>query len=204
MADNALECRLESRPDVLDEDEMLVAAAREDTQAAGKLYDKYYNAILGYIYHSTLDATATEDLTSNVFLAAFRHLGRHRWRPIHFRAWLYRIATNEVRMHYRKAKRIRAFRLEAGSSGPAAAPPASDRSAAAEEYRLLHQVLLQLKLKYRTAITLRYFEDRTIAEISEITGRKEGTVRCQLHRGLAQLHEILTRRGLRPAPVGTE
>jgi len=101
-------------------------------------------------------------------------------------------------MHYRKAKRIRAFRLEAGSSGPDAAPPASDRSAAAEEYRLLHQVLLQLKLKYRTAITLRYFEDRTIAEISEITGRKEGTVRCQLHRGLAQLQEILMRQGLLP------
>ncbi|MBN2127850.1 MAG: sigma-70 family RNA polymerase sigma factor [Sedimentisphaerales bacterium] len=198
MADNALECRLESRPDVLDEDEILVAAACEDAQAAAKLYDKYYDAILGYIYHATLDPTTTEDLTSNVFLAAFRHLGRYRWKPIHFRAWLYRIATNEIRMHYRKARRIGAFRLEAGSRGPDAAPPTSDRSAAAEEYRLLHQALLQLKLKYRTTIILRYFENRTIAEISEVTGRKQGTVRCQLHRGLAQLRSILTRQGLLP------
>ena len=81
MANNAVECNLRARPKVLDEDEILVAAAREDTQAAGRLYDKYYSAILGYVYHSTLDQTVAEDLTSNVFLAAFRHLGRRRWRP---------------------------------------------------------------------------------------------------------------------------
>lgn len=198
MVDDTLECTLESRPEIVDEDAVLVSAAREDTQAAGRLYDKYYSAILGYIYHSTLDKTVTEDLTSNVFLAAFRHLGRHRWRPIHFRAWLYRIATNEIRMHYRKAKRVRAFRLEPGSSEPDAAPPASDNPAAAEEQHLLHTALLQLKPKYRTAIILRYFENKAVAQISEITGRKAGTVRCQLHRGLAQLQEILVRYGVLP------
>ena len=67
------------------------------------------------------------------------------------------------------------------------APPASDIPTASEEFRLLHEALLQLKSKYRTAITLRYFEGRTIAEIAEITGRKEGTLRCQLHRGLAPI-----------------
>ena len=199
MAENAIECSLEPRPDVLDEDEMLVAAAREDTQAAGRLYDKYYGAILAYIYHATVDETVTEDLTSNVFLAAFRHLGRHRWQPLRFRPWLYRIATNEIRMHYRKAKRSRAFQRRPGSGEAEAAPPASDPPAAAEEQRLLHEALLHLKPKYRTAIILRYFESQTIAEISEITGRKAGTVRCQLHRGLAQLQDILIRRGVLPS-----
>ena len=41
-------------------------------------------------------------------------------------------------------------------------------------------------------------EDRTIAEIAEITGRKEGTLRCHLHRGLAQLQDILSRYGVLP------
>jgi RNA polymerase sigma-70 factor (ECF subfamily) len=51
-------------------------------------------------------------------------------------------------------------------------------------------------LKYRTVIILRYFEEKTIVEICEITGRKEGTVKAQLHRGLARLQDILVRWGV--------
>ena len=47
-------------------------------------------------------------------------------------------------------------------------------------------------------IVLRYFEGKTIAEISGITGQKEGTVKSQLHRGLAQLQEILMHWGVLP------
>lgn len=199
MANNAFEWERESGLEILDEDRLLVRAARHDTNAAGRLFDKYYDAVFGYIYHCTFDHAVTEDLTSNVFLAAFRHLGRFQWRQIPFRAWLYRIATNEVRMHYRRAKRIRAFRLESsGNECNDTAPPASDNPAAAEEYRLLHQALRQLRLKYRTAIILRYFEDKAIAEISEITGRRPGTIKSQLHRGLNQLQDILLRYGVLP------
>ncbi len=199
MANDAIECGLGSRTEIRDSDEILVCAAQTDTEAAGRLYDKYYREILGYIYHCTLDRAATEDLTSNVFLAAFRHLERFRWRQIPFRAWLYRIATNEVRTYYRRRKRTKTPRLQPGHGDLAdAARPADERSAAQEDYHLLHEALLQLRLKYRTVIILRYFEDKTIAEISKITGRKEGTIRCQLHRGLAQLQDHLASWGVLP------
>ncbi len=199
MADDALECSLEPRTETLDEDQAMVSAARQDTEAAGRLYDKYYGEILGYIYHCTLNRVVTEDLTSNVFLAAFRHLGRYKWQQIPFRAWLYRIATNEVRMHYRRHKRIRSVSLQPAHEALAApAPPEGEGPAAAEEYRLVHKALLQLRLKYRTTIILRYFEDKTITEIVSITGTKEGTIKSQLHRGLVQLQEILVRWGVLP------
>ena len=198
MANDALGCRLESRGEVLDEDRELVRVAWHDTDAAGRLYDKYYSAIFGYILHCTFDHAVTEDLTSNVFLAAFGHLRRFQWQRVPFGAWLYRIATNEVRMHYRRARRAGALRLEDRARSQETAPAASEQPAAAEERRLLHEALLALKLKYRTAIVLRYFEDKTIAEISEITGRRPGTVKSQLHRGLAQLQDILLRHGVLP------
>jgi RNA polymerase sigma-70 factor (ECF subfamily) len=199
MADDAFECSLEPRAEMLDEDRALVTAARQDTEAAGRLYDRYYSEILGYIYHCTLDRTATEDLTSNVFLAAFGHLGRYRWRQIPFRAWLYRIATNEVRMHYRRRRRIRSVSLGPEHGTFADSVPSSDEApAAAEECRLMHKALLKLRLKYRTAIILRYFEDKTITEIASITGKREGTIKSQLHRGLAQLQEILVHWGVLP------
>jgi RNA polymerase sigma-70 factor (ECF subfamily) len=193
MAEDALRCDLQTTHDILSEDQMLVAAAREDTEAAGRLFDKYYSEVLSYIHRCTFDSAVTEDLTSNVFLAAFRHLGRYRWRQIPFRAWLFRIATNEVRMHWRRQRRVKMVSLEPDADIHAAGPPDADNLEAAEEYRLVHKALLELRLKYRTVIILRYFEDKAIAEICEITGRKEGTVKSQLHRGLARLQDILVR-----------
>jgi len=199
MADDAIECGLGSRPAIVDGDQMLVSAAQRDPETAGRLYDKYYGEVFGYIYHCTLDHAATEDLTSNVFLAAFRHLGRYRWRQVPFRAWLYRIATNEIRMHYRRRKcsKTAGCQVRHGMAEDSA-PSADESPAAAEEFRLLHRALLELKLKYRTVIILRYFENKTIAEISDITGAREGTIKSQLHRGLAQVQEILVRWGVLP------
>lgn len=194
MADDAIECQLELGGKILDEDQMLVSAARDDTETAGRLYDKYYSQILGYIYHCTLDSTVAEDLTSNVFLAALRHLGQYRWRQILFRAWLFRVATNEVRMYWRRKKRIKtiSIQLDDEYTGTTTA----DSIESAEKYSLLHKALLELKIKYRTVIILRYFEGKAIADICEITGKKEGTVKAQLHRGLAKLQDILVQRGM--------
>ena len=198
MVDNALECQLESNSRILDEDQILVSAARHDSEAAGRLFDKYYSEILGYIYHSTLDTHAAEDLTSNVFLSAFRHLGRYKLRQIPFRAWLYRVATNEVRMHWRRQKRFKIVSFQPDNAEYVAEQSAGDSMVATEEYRLLHKALLELKLKYRTIIILRYFEGKKISEICEITAIKEGTIKARLHRGLARLQNILVQWGMLP------
>jgi RNA polymerase sigma-70 factor (ECF subfamily) len=199
MADDTAECGLESRAETLDEDQPLVCAARQDPEAAGRLYDKHYARIFGYIYHCTLDVTAAEDLTSNVFLAALTHLERFRWRQVPFQAWLFRIATNEVRAFYRRHKYAKAACLQRSHDcSTNSAPSADEGPAVTEAYRLVHQALLELRPKYREVIILRYFEDRTIGEISEITGAREGTIKSQLHRGLFRLQGILARRRVLP------
>jgi RNA polymerase sigma-70 factor (ECF subfamily) len=109
-------------------------------------------------------------------------------------------------MHWRRQKRGKAISLQTDNSGlpeqncelESGNPSAGDRIAAEEEYRLLHRALLELRMKYRTVIILRYYEGKAIAEICEITGRKEGTVKSQMHRGLARLQDILVRWGVLP------
>lgn len=178
-----------------EEERALVLAAQSDTAAAGQLFDKYYPEIFRYVYHSTLEHAVAEELTSNVFFSAFRHLGRFRWRRIPFRAWLYRIATNELRMQYRKQKRISAATAEPIES-PAPVPSADAIAADSDDYRLLQRALLELGQKYRTVIVLRYLEDKSVSEICEITNKREGTVKSLLHRALPQLKEALVRAGL--------
>lgn len=181
----------------VDEDRILVSAAQTDPGAAGQLFDRYYPEILRYVYHCTLDHAVTEDLTSNVFFSAFRHLSRFRWRCIPFRAWLYRIATNEVRMYYRKQKRLRMMNVGmVDPEHPDAEPSADIRAASRDDCRLLHRALLELGQKYRTVIILRYFEGMSLSEICTITNQREGTIKSHLHRALAQLKEALVQVGV--------
>jgi RNA polymerase sigma-70 factor (ECF subfamily) len=59
-----------------------------------------------------------------------------------------------------------------------------------------------LPLKYRTVVVLRFFEGKSIEEIAIITGKAEGTIKSQLHRGLERLQTVLERSGVRTAPNG--
>jgi RNA polymerase sigma-70 factor (ECF subfamily) len=161
------------------------------------LFDKYYPELFRYVYHSTLDHAAAEDVTSNVFFSAFGHLGLFRWRRVPFRAWLYRIATNELRMHYRKQKRRSAANAgPVDAESPAPVPSADAVAADSDDYRVLQRALLELGQKYRTVIVLRYFEGKSLSEICEITHKRDGTVKSLLHRALAQLKDALVRAGL--------
>jgi len=197
MANDVLEIQLQIQPEIFDEDKILIEKAKKNPVVAGKLYDKYYSEILSYIYHSTLDRNITEDLTSNVFLAVFKHLGKFKWKQVPFRAWLYRIATNEIRTHWRRQKSIVALD-DSGFEMVSSEFEGSDNIAIQEEFKLLHKALSKLKHKYRAVIILRYFEGKSISEICDITGNKEGTVKCQLHRGLAKLQDILMDLGVLP------
>ena len=196
MRTHQIEQKLENpKPAKEQSDEVLVRAAKEDVEAAGRLFDKYYKKISNYIYHSTFDKQLTEDLTSDVFLAAFENLGRFQWRRVPFSAWLFRIASNELAMHFRGRKRLKLVPIDGDiGSKESLAKDMAD----AEDFRALYAAIEQLDAKYRIVIALRFFEDKTIFEISEILGKPVGTVKSQLHRGLAKLERILVRRGVLP------
>ena len=111
-------------------------------------------------------------------------------------------------MHFRRNKKARLVPIDNyldGSMGlPSETRNTAEQLVKAEEYRVLHEAVEQLDTKYRIVITLRYFEDKTIFEISQILGKREGTIKSQLHRGLSRLQWILVRRGVLPPSEGIQ
>lgn len=162
----------------------LVERARRDREAFGALYRRHYGAIAGYVYRRVGDAHATEDLVSEVFVAAMRSIGRYRYRGVPFRAWLYRIATNVVN---RWAKRNR--RLAGGAITESVEWP-NDSSWDAEVAR---RALLKLPAKQQAALSLFYFEGLALEEVAAICGCRVGTVKSRLARGRDALRESLER-----------
>src|SRR5262249_32629301 len=88
----------------LTDERSMIDSAREDPEAFGILFEQHYSAIFGYVLRRVEDWNASKDITSEVFLKALKSLWRYRWQGIPFSSWLYRIATNEVRMYFRKGR----------------------------------------------------------------------------------------------------
>jgi len=178
----------------------LIEKAKSDAQAFGELYEAYYSQILNYIYRCMLDRCVAEDLTSNTFFKALRNLQGYVPRTP-FRCWLYRIATNEVRMHWRKEKIRRLCWLRNRPE------PVADRVffahpevEAREEQRVqmrrfarLHELLSELPLRYQVPLRLRFVEQLSLDEIAHVLGRPLGTVKSLVHRGLELLRTLVSK-----------
>ncbi len=188
-----------NRPDDsahLDEEE-LIRRARLDPAAFRPLFDRYHDQIFNYLLRRTSDVHLAKDLTSSTFLKALENIHRFRWRGISFAAWLYRIATNEVNLSYRNSKRTIPFSkemeqtLRAEGRSDAALLEAEEQIRRNVRFQKMHRALSTLEVKYQTVLALRYFEDKSIREIAEITGKPENTVKTLIRRGLMQLREKL-------------
>jgi RNA polymerase sigma-70 factor (ECF subfamily) len=182
----------------LKQEKELVERAKNDTEAFGELYNQYYSRILGYVLRRTASVEIAQDVTSEVFLNVLKNLGKFQWRNIPFSSWLYRIANNETANYFRKNKH-RNFCLEELSDLPDTSNPSIEAEVLAakeelkrhEDFLVLHESISRLSTKYQEVITLRYFENKQLKEIGEILGKREGTVKSLLHRGLEKLRKLM-------------
>jgi len=176
-----------------------VERAQRDPEAFGALFDRHFEAVFGYIYRRTGEWDDARDLTSEVFLKALRGLWRFRWSGVPFVGWLLAIANNELRMYFRRGKRapLRLAAIEPGADFPDPASLEAERAAAeaeherAIEFAKVRRALLLLPAKYQEVIALRFFEKKSTADVAQILGTREGTVKSLLSRGVARLRVAL-------------
>jgi len=173
----------------------LLKRIKKDPQVFAFIYDEYYNSIFSYVFRRIGNYDLAKDVAAETFLKAYQKIGFFEWRNIPISAWLFRIATNEVNLYFRHSKYSPAciddtdlhihMAYEAGIETEKAAMKKLLQEN--EEFLTIQKQLLQLDLKYQEVIALRFFEEKSIKEISAILGKKEGTVKSLLSRGLEKL-----------------
>jgi RNA polymerase sigma-70 factor (ECF subfamily) len=178
-------------------EQILVQHAQQDPEAFGILFDKYYPAILRYCVRRVGDVAVAEDITAETFIKAYRNIGSFTWRGTSISPWFYKIATNEIRMYFRKktyVPRSLDELYEEGGFEPLSEidlqQEAIDAQAVVErqqDFVRAQRVLISLPVKYQEVITLRLIEKKPVAEVAAILGKKEGTIKSLLSRGLAKL-----------------
>jgi RNA polymerase sigma-70 factor, ECF subfamily len=186
-----------------DDDLADVRAAQRDRAAFGALYRRYVERVYGYCFYLLGDHHDAEDATERTFLAALAAIDRFRDDGATFRAWLFRIAHNELANHLRQRHRRRTSRLEDGPEPLADADPAS-LLGVAEEARRLRGAVSRLSDDRRQVVILRFVDGLTAREIGVVLGRSEGAVRVLQHRALRDLAAMLApppENGVPPAAV---
>jgi RNA polymerase sigma-70 factor (ECF subfamily) len=142
------------------------------------------------------DAADAEEIAQDAFVRAYRALagyGAERIRALHLRAWLTTIVVNVARNRRRRiVDRAPALALSAVEDSipeqaerPESGPEAvHQRRAAGKRWAAL---IAGLPERYRVPIVLRHVDDLSYAEMAEVLDRPEGTLKAQVHRGLALL-----------------
>ena len=170
----------------------LVARAREgDADAFGMLYDRFQPEILRYLTHQLRHREIAEDLAQQVFLKAWQAITRYEQRGAPFKAWLYRMAKNQLIDH------LRSRRPSSDLEGVEVSEPAEaeERVLAAELRQRLEAALDRLSPDHRQVLVLRFLMEKSGAEIGQIMGRKEATVRGLQMRALRALRREIAEIG---------
>ncbi len=200
LSKDAIDSRRADKSLDLKQQEALVEQAKSDPGAFGVLYDVHYSQVFNYVLHRTASIQAAQDITSEVFFKALKNISKFRWRGVPFSAWLYRIANNETATYFRRGKNGEVRWEDISEFDESSSPAAEEELIEAEaelrrhdQYLALHDRMRQLDIKYQEVIALRFFENKQTNEISAILGKREGTVKSLLHRGLKKLRMSLER-----------
>ena len=153
--------------------------------AAEELVDIYYERIYLFMRRLGHSCQVSEDLTQESFLAAWQHIGQLRSGKM-LNSWLYRIAVNISKKHWRRHSVRRAVSIE-GVDVPDNSEAGSDSVEHFEQLGQLKKAVAMLPIKLRQSVVLHYMQHLSIAEAAEAAGVGEGTFRSRLNRALKAL-----------------
>jgi RNA polymerase sigma-70 factor (ECF subfamily) len=168
-------------------DEALAAVAATDAEAFETLYLRHRLDLFRFARARTGDDELAADVVSTTFERALARLPTYRPMGAGFRAWLFRIARNEVIDSSRRRRTVE--RHQAALAPVEAQPGPEDDVIRAEAADGLRRMVARLPDTQRDAVLMRYAGGLSTREIASTLGRSEGAVQKLIDRALAALKE---------------
>ncbi|MEZ0068900.1 RNA polymerase sigma-70 factor (ECF subfamily) [Streptacidiphilus sp. MAP12-20] len=147
---------------------------RSQESAASELFAALYPSLAGWCRRLVDDDGTAHEIASEAFARLWA-----RWAAVEEpRGFLYVTAANLVRDHWRKLERERRAMRQVTTQAVLDAGRHGESAEAAVPVRLLVQSLPE---RLRTPVLLYYYADLPVREVSLLMGRREGTVKADLH-----------------------
>ena len=165
---------------------------RSDNQGLAALYQENLTRIYQFIYVQVKNREVAEDLTSQVFLKAVRHLDQQH-SPQSQRSWLLHVARTTIMDYWRGIKRAPGASLdvllETGWEIPGKNAPLETSNDPALR---VQSILQQLPARYGEVLIYRFLLGYTVRETSQIMGVSEGNVKVIQYRALNRAANLET------------
>jgi RNA polymerase sigma-70 factor (ECF subfamily) len=162
------------------EDQLLVMDAQDgDASAMDKLVSRWHKRLWHHAYRLVGDTDAAWDIMQQTWLGIIKGL-RKLHDPADFKAWAYRITTNKTIDWIKKRRAATHVSIEEVSS----------RQQKEKKQIGLKELLEQLEFKKKLILTLYYFENLNIAEISVAMKIPKGTVKSRLYSARNELKKL--------------
>jgi RNA polymerase sigma factor (sigma-70 family) len=176
--------------------ELWRAAARGETSAFGVLYERHARAVYNFCFRRTADWAMAEDLTSIVFLEAWRRRGDVRLKDGRALPWLLGVAVNVLRNRRRSERRHRAAleRLPI----PRSVDFAEDADGRLDDERRMRATLrtiAKLPRREQEVLALCAWAGLSYEDAALALGLPVGTVRSRLSRARARVRELMSAGG---------
>jgi RNA polymerase sigma-70 factor, ECF subfamily len=169
-----------------------------DQDAFADIVEIYSNSIFQLGYRMLGNRHEAEDIAQEAFIRAYVNIKTFN-QDLKFSTWLFRIATNLCIDRIRKKKPD--YYLDAEVSGTdgltmysqlsSNSPLPENELESLELQESVQKEILKLPEKYRSVIVLKYMEELSLNEISEILDMPLGTVKTRIHRGREALRQQL-------------
>jgi RNA polymerase sigma-70 factor, ECF subfamily len=168
-------------------DQILVAAAQKDSNAFGAIYEKYFDRIYLFIYKRVWDEAAAGDICQDAMLKAMHNIGKYEDRGVPFTAWLYRIASNEVNLHYRKQKKMFSVEIQEKHIRDLMEEVEIGSKTSLDDQEKVIAIMNDIKPEYAEIIELRFFMQYSFKEIAEFYEITEANAKMRLYRILDKI-----------------
>src|SRR6188474_821836 len=183
-------------PAELDVPACLIQVRTGDDDAARALVEHFYPKVIRIVRSHLPRRVAEEDLAQEVFLKMFTRLAQYQG-AVPFPHWVSRIAVTTCIDHLRAQKRRPEFRwadLSENEADVLDAVMTNENEVAANDamaaHELVHKLLAQLKPDDQLVVRLLDLEQKTIAEIAEITGWNQSLIKVRAFRARRKLQKL--------------
>ena len=168
---------------------MLQLLPKNQKPAFEVFYEENFNRVVQYIRKKLDNLHDAEDLASDIFLYCYSHYDDYDPAKSSLTTWLYLIVNSRIKNYYRDTKPSVDLELLEG----VLQDESIDMDACIYLQQLqdgLKRAMEKLPERQRKIVTMRYFEERSGAEIAERLGMTPGNVRVQLSRALDTLEKL--------------
>jgi RNA polymerase sigma factor (sigma-70 family) len=169
----------------------LFRETKTSEQAFNLIVRKYQNQVYWNVRRMVIDHDDADDITQNVFIKIWRSLDNFR-EDARLSTWIYRIGVNETITFINRKKMKAMLRFSDYEEQLTNSLHESDYFSADKTEQIFQKALITLPAKQRLIFNMRYYDELTYENISDILGTSVGALKASYHHAVKKIENFIS------------